>query len=182
MKKLLSVIISVIAVVAVCASFAVPSMAAVNVYSPQGEAIVHKLNEPTVNGEPSTKISVAQSSEDSDIVTFTYSGTAKLLGWNLIDKNDKAIALSTSADSYKVVSQEGKTLTLEILDWSYFEAPDGYTVNALVEATSTQGGTVDKDDSSKAPETGAVSIALASVAAAGAGAAVLALSKKKDAE
>lgn len=181
MKKLLSVIISVIAVVAVCASFAIPSMAAVNVYSPEGEVIVHKLNDPTVNGEKSTKIGAAQSSTDSDIVTFTYSGTAKLLGWNLIDKDGKEIALSNSAESYKIVAQEGKILTLEILDWSYFEAPDGYTVNAIVETTST-GGDADKDDSSKAPETGAVSIALASVAAAGAGAAVLALSKKKDAE
>lgn len=181
MKKLLSVIISVIAVVAVCASFAIPSMAAINVYSPEGEVIVHRLNEPTVNGEKSTKIGAAQSSTDSDTFTFTFSGTEKLLGWNLIDKNGKKIALSDSDASYKIVAKEGKILTIKILDWTYFEAPDGYTVNALVEADST-GGTADKDDSSKAPETGAVSIALASVAAAGAGAAVLALSKKKDAE
>ena len=42
MKKLLSVIISVIAVVALTASFAVPAMAAVNVYSPEAVVIDRK--------------------------------------------------------------------------------------------------------------------------------------------
>lgn len=182
MKKLLSIIISVIAVVSLCASFAVPAMAAVNVYSPEGEVITHSINDPTINGKDSTNVNAAQSSNDSNIIVFTYSGSGKLIGWNLIDKNGKAISLSNDSSIYKIVSQDGKTLTLQILDWSYFESPDGYTVNALVEGTSTQGGSVDKDDSSKAPETGAVSIALACAAATGAGVSILALSKKKDAE
>lgn len=181
MKKLLSMIISLIAVVSICTAFAVPAMAEINVYSPQAETIVHKANDPTVNKKPSNQVSGAQQSAGSDIITFTYSGSGKLLGWNLIDKDGNEIPLSNNAASYRIVSQEGKTLTLEILDWSYFESPDGYTVNAIIEGEG-ESTTGKKDNSSKAPNTGAASVAFASVAAAGAGAAILALSKKKDAE
>lgn len=179
MKKLLSVIISLIAVAALCVSMAVPAMAEVNVYSPEAVVIEHKANDPTVNKKPSNQVSGAQQNPGSDIVVFTYTGTAELLGWNLIDKDGNEIPLSTTAASYRIVSQEGKTLVLEILDWSYFEAPDGYTVNAIVKESVPEGS---KDTSSKSPSTGAASIAIASVAAAGAGAALLALTKKKDAE
>ena len=37
-KKLLAAVISVIAAISVCTAFAVPAMAAINVYSPQGVA------------------------------------------------------------------------------------------------------------------------------------------------
>lgn len=181
MKKLLSVVLSLIAVVALSVSMAVPAMAAVNVYSPEAVVIEHKANDPTINKKPSNQVSGVQQKPGSDIVVFTYTGTAELLGWNLIDKDGNEIPLSTTAASYRIVSQEGNTLTLEILDWSYFEAPDGYTVNAVVKTDApTPGGS--KDNSSKSPATGAASIAFASVAAAGAGAALLALTKKKDAE
>ena len=184
MKKILSVLISVIAAVSVCAAFAVPVSAAIHVYSPQGVAIVHSANDPLLNGQPTTQVSGAQVSAGSNQLVFTYSGTAKLSGWNLIDKNGNAVALSDVSDVCRVVSQDGNTLTIEILDWSAFESPNGYTVNALAETegtTSSETTTVNKDDSATSPDTG-VSVAAAAVCAAGAGAAILALSKKKDAE
>lgn len=182
MKKLISIIMSIVAVVAMSTAFAVPAMAAVNVYSPKGEAIVHQANSPLVNKQASVNVDGKQQSAGSNIITFTYSGKdGTLKGWNLIDKNGNTIELDKNSKAYRIVSQEGNTLTLEILDWSYFESPDGYTVNAVVEGASAQ-QPGSKDDSSKSPSTGAVSVAFASVAAAGAGVAALTLLKKKDAE
>lgn len=187
MKKLISVLISVIAAVSVCAAFAVPASAAIHVYSPQGVAIMHSANDPLLNGQPTTQVKGAQVSAGSNQLVFTYSGTAKLSGWNLIDSNGNAVAFSAVSDACKIVSQEGNTLTIEILDWAAFESPNGYTVNALAATEGTTAGqatettTVNKDSSATSPDTG-VSVAAAAVCAAGAGAAILALSKKKDAE
>lgn len=177
MKKLISVLISIVAVFAVSTAFAVPAMAAINVYSPIGENIVHEANDPTINNKPSNQVHGSQVSNGSNMITYVYSGE-DFVGWELVDKDGKAIPLSDNHPAYRIVSNQGKTLTLEILDWSYFETPDGYTVNAIVKSDAEPGN---KNDSSKSPSTGAASIALASVAAAGAGAAILAL-KKKDAE
>ena len=171
MKKLISVLVSIIAVFAVCTAFAMPAMAAINVYSPVGEVIVHEANDPTVNKKPSANVTGKQ-------ITYVYTGSGNFQGWELDDKNGKSYPLSDNDPAYKIVSNSGKTLTLEILDWSYFESPDGYTVNAIVKDEVAPGK---KDDSSKSPKTGAATITLASMAAAGAGAAILAL-KKKDAE
>lgn len=178
MKKLISVLVSIIAVFAVSTAFAMPAMAAINVYSPVGEVIVHEANDPTVNKTSSNQVKGAQVSNGSNQITYIYSGDGIFKGWELVDKDGNSIPLSNNSPAYKIISNSGKTLTLEILDWSYFEAPDGYTVNAIVENTTTGGN---KNDSSKSPSTGAASIALASMAAAGAGAAILAV-KKKDAE
>ncbi len=180
MKKLISVLISIVAVFAVSTAFAVPAMAAINVYSPIGETIVHEANEPTINKKPSNQIHGSQVSNGSNMITYVYSGSGEFLGWELVDKDGKSVPLSDSNPAYRIVSNQGKTLTLEILDWSYFETPDGYTVNAIVKSDSAANAG-NKNDSSKSPSTGAASIALASVAAAGAGAAILSL-KKKDAE
>lgn len=178
MKKLISVLVSIIAVFAVSTAFAVPAMAAINVYSPVGEVIVHEANDPTVNKKPSANVTGKQVSNGSNQITYVYTGSGNFQGWELVDKNGKSYPLSDNDPAYKIVSNNGKTLTLEILDWSYFESPDGYTVNAIVKDEVAPGK---KDDSSKSPKTGAATITLASMAAAGAGAAILAL-KKKDAE
>ena len=187
MKKLVSVIISIIAAVSVCMAFAVPASAAINVYSPAGVAIMHSANDPLVNGAPSTQVSGAQQSAGSNVLVFTYSKSGDLTGWNLIDSTGKEIDFKLVSDACRIVSQEGNTLIIEVLDWDAFESPDGYTVNAVVktDGTTAPGGettTVNKDDSSTSPSTGVVSVAFAAIGAAGAGAAILALSKKKDAE
>ena len=114
-------------------------------------------------------------------VTGTYTGDGELTGWNLVDKNGNAVDLDDVADKCKVVKMDGNTLIIEVLDWAAFESPDGYTVNCLAKAGSAPSGDADKDTSSTSPDTG-VSVAAAAVSAVCAGAAILALSKKKDAE
>lgn len=191
MKKIISVLISVIAAFSVCATFAVPAMAEIHVYSPQGVAITHTINDPLVNGQPSTQISGSQVSAGSDQLVFTYSGSGDLSGWNLVDNDGNTIEFSEIASACTIVSQEGNTIVIQVSDWAAFESPNGYTVNAVVSETTTSGvttpgtttgsTTVNKDNSATSPHTG-VSVTAAAVCAACAGAAILAISKKKNAE
>jgi len=178
MKRVISVLISIIAVFAVSTAFAVPAMAAINVFSPVGEVIVHEVNNPTVNNKSSNTVKGSQVSNGSNQVSFIYTGDGDFQGWELVDKNGNKIPLSENDPAYKIIKNDGKQLIIEIIDWSLFESPDGYTVNAVVKGDSASGT---KNESSKSPSTGAASVAFASIAAAGAGASILAL-KKKDAE
>lgn len=178
MKKLISVLISIIAVFAVSTAFAVPAMAAINVFSPVGEVIVYEVNSPTVNNKSSNSVKGSQVSNGSNQISYIYTGDGDFQGWELIDKNGNRIPISENDPAYRIIKNDGKNLVIEILDWSLFQSPDGYTVNAVVKGDSASGT---KNDSSKSPSTGAASVALASIAAAGAGAAIFAI-KKKDAE
>ena len=74
-KKLLAAVISVIAAISVCTAFAVPAMAAISVYSPQGVAIICSINDPLVNKKPSNQLTGAQKEPGSKVITFTYSGS-----------------------------------------------------------------------------------------------------------
>lgn len=177
MKKLLSVVLSIIIAVCACSVMAIPAMA-FNVTSPGGTTI-HVVNDPLVNSKESNQVTGNPVKPGGNEVTFTYKGDGDFKGWELLDKNGNSIPLSNNDPSYRIVSNDGKTLTLEILDWDKWESPDGYTVNAIVVGSSSSG---DKDNSSKSPGTGAVSVAFASMAAAGAGVAILGLTKKRDAE
>ena len=170
---------SVIAAASVCTAFAVPAMAAINVYSPQGVAIICSISDPLVNKKPSNQLTGTQNEPGSNVITFTYSGSSKL-----INGAGQEVSLASLSDSCRIISQDGNKLVIEITNLDTFQAPDGYTVNANVEvkAGESESTTGKKDNSSKSPSTGAASIAAASVAAAGAGIAVVALAKKKDAE
>lgn len=186
MKKLLSVILSIMMVAAISISFAVPAMAAdgISVYSPGGTEILHTMNVPKVNKAGSNQIKGASVANGSNQFTFTYTGTGTLTGWEILDKDGKAFPANGDS-SYKVISKEGNSITIEVLDWSLWETPDGYTINAVVTETTSSTGTTtpaDSNTSSTSPSTGVASVAFATVAAAGAGVAALALLKKKDAE
>lgn len=155
MKKLLSVILALVMVIAVGAASMVAF--ADNVVSPT------KKPEPTVitqvNGKPSKAVTYTKDSEDPYVYTFTYTGTGKLVGWEF------------PGIKYKVLKREGNSITIELL-----EEPTGDIIaNALVEeAAPTPAPT--PDNNQKSPQTGA---AFAGVAAMGAGAAILAISKKR---
>ena len=177
MKKLLSVVLSVIIAVCACTAFAVPALA-FSINSPGGR-VEHVVNDPLVNNRKSNQVNGNSVAPGSNVVTFTYTGDGDFKGWQLVDKNGNIIELSENDPSYRIVSNDGKTLTLEILDWDKWESPDGYTVSAVTAGEGTSG---DKDSGSKSPGTGAVSVAFASMAAAGAGVAILGLTKKRDAE
>lgn len=176
MKKVISILMSIIAVFAVSTAFAMPALADVVVYSPAGEQITHTVSVPTVNNKPSTNVKGQQVANNANQITYTYTGSGNLQSWQVVDKNGKVVE---AGSAYKVIANDGKTFTIEVLDWALFDAADGgYTVNAVIKEDVEAGK---KDDSSKSPATGAATITLASMAAAGAGAAILAL-KKKDAE
>ena len=177
MKKLLSIVLSVIIAVCACTATAIPALA-ISVRSPGG-TVVHDANDPLVNSKKSNKVTGNSVKPGSNEITFTYTGDGTLKGWQIIDKDGNAVPVGNNDPSYRIVKQEGNTLVIEVLDWDKWESPDGYTVNALVEGETQEGS---GDSSSKSPGTGAVSIAFASMAAAGAGVAILGLTKKRDAE
>lgn len=180
MKKLISVLISIIAVFAVCTAFAVPAFAAVDVYSPQGTKIEHSVNDPKLNSSSSNQVTGASVSAGSNKITFSYTGSGTVDRWTVIDANGKVTEIDNNSPYYKVISNDGKTITIEVLDWSYFEGANAHTFNVITKDGASSNGT--KNDSSKSPSTGAVSVAFASMAVAGAGASILALTKKKNAE
>ncbi len=181
MKKLLSVLLAVVIAACACTALAVPAMA-YSVNSPGGRT-VHVGNDPLVNNRKSNQVNpvVVATDDYQSTITFTYKGDGDLKGWQIIDKNGNAVAVGNNDPSYRIVSQDGNSITIEILDWDKWESPDGYTINAVVEneGTSDNG---DKDSGSTSPKTGVASVAFASMAAAGAGVAILGLTKKRDAE
>lgn len=159
MKKLLSVILAIVMVIAVGATTMVAF--ADNVVSPT------KKPEPTVitqvNGKPSKAVTYTKDSDDPYVYTFTYTGTGKLVGWEFPGM--------TEGKDYKIVKRDGNSITIELL-----HDPDGDIIaNALVEEAGPT-PTPAPDNNKKSPQTGA---AFAGVAAMGAGAAILALSKKR---
>ena len=157
MKKLVSILLAVVMVMAVAASSMV-AFAVDPVVSPT------KKPEPTVitqvNGKPSKAVTYTKDSEDPYVYTFTYTGDGKLVGWEFPGM--------TEGKDYKIVKRDGNTITIELL-----HDPEGDIIaNAIVEEGT---GTTPSSDK-KSPKTGA---ALAGVAAMGAGAAILAISKKR---
>lgn len=180
MKKLLSVILSIVVLAAMVCSFAVPAMADISVYSPNGGAIEHSVNDPMLNGHSSGKVN-GHAINGTNRLTFSYTGEGSVENWEIVTKDGKKFSLKDSDGSYRIIEQNGNSVTIEVLDWSVWQSPNGYTVNAIVKGESNTPST-DKDSSSKSPSTGAVTLTFASIAAAGAGAAALTLLKKKDAE
>ena len=155
MKKLVSILLAVLMVVAVAASSMV-AFATDSVVSPT------KKPEPTiiteVNGKPSKAVTYTKDGEDPYVYTFTYTGTGKLIGWEFPGMEE--------GKDYKVISRDGNSITIELLT-----DQDEVVANAIVEEAEAQ-----PSPSPVSPQTGA---ALAGIAAMGAGAAILAISKKR---
>ena len=153
MKKLVSIILSVLMVVAVAA--ASMTAFAVAVESPEKKPTT-VITE--VNGKPSKSVTYTQDNDSPRVYTFTYTGKGKLIGWEFPGM--------VEGQDYKITSQKGNSITIEVSD-DY----DGDVIaNAIVEEATTP------SNDNKSPKTGA---SLAGVAAMGAGAAILAISKKR---
>lgn len=160
MKKLVSVILAIVMVIAVAATSLVAFAAVDPVVSPT------KKPEPTVvtevNGKPSKAVTYTKDSDEPYVYTFTYTGNGKLIGWEFRSGNKK---LEEGKD-YKVIKRDGNSITIELLT-----EQDEVIANAIVEEAVAS-----PSSDKKSPKTGA---ALAGVAAMGAGAAILAISKKR---
>ncbi|MGN1202505.1 MAG: hypothetical protein ACI4RF_04365 [Eubacterium sp.] len=183
MKKLLSVVLAAVMTVSVFAFSVVPAMAE-TVKSPTASTATRK--EPTlqVNGVPTTTdIVYSPDKENMSSVTFTYVGEGTLIGW---EENLNDLGLAEGTD-YTLSFNEDGSLTITFIGDKSNDAWDNgeVIVNALVDfgEGETTAVTAKTDDSSKAPATGmSASVVAGSVAVACAGIAVLAATKKKDAE
>ena len=164
MKKILSILLSVVMLVSV-------SAAAVNVFATvQSQETTKTTSKVTVevNGNTSKDVTYQTDPDDPAKITFTYDGTGTLEGWEF-DGMVEGV-------DYKIVSQDGNSITIELLN----DYDGDITANALVEETTTKKSS-EGSGKGKSPKTGAATAT--GIAAAGAGAAILlALRKREDAE
>lgn len=189
MKKLLSIILSAIMAVSMCTAFALPVLAA-DVKSPTAATLQNDKATVTVNGENKQGVVYSPSSTNPNEITFKYDGDGTLTGW---ENNLAALGLVEGTD-FKLAQNADGSLTITFISQNAIAQWNAgkVCINALIdseEETSEEvideeeEETTKKNASSKSPSTGASTAVLAgSIAAAGAGIAVLAASKKRDAE
>lgn len=181
MKKVISLILSAIMAVSALVVTAMPAFAAGTVKSPTATTAASKKPTLEVNGKvTTTDINYTPDADNSNKITFVYTGDGILVGW---EENLEELGLVEGTD-YTVTYNEDGSLTIDFISdaaidfWNNGEV----AVNALVEFEN-ETTTGKSNGSNKSPTTGAAASAVAaSVALAGAGFAVLAASKKKDAE
>ena len=174
MKKLLSIILSLVMLVSVGALSTV-AFAADTVGSQQTtEPITKNKIIPQVNGENTSDVTFEWISENPKQIKFTYTGDGTLENWDFGDL--------VEGKDYRVIDQGDNTITIELLDTSF---NGDIIANAIVEdeeeeeETTKKATTTKQNTSSTSPKTGAA--AAAGIAAMGAGAAILtALRKKED--
>lgn len=182
MKKLLSIVLAAIMTVSVFALSVVPAFAA-DVHSPTASTAANKGPVTQVNGvNNTTDITFTPDSNDKNKITFTYTGEGTLTGW---EHNMDALGFVEGTD-YTAVNNNDGSLTIDFITDEAYDAFDTgkVIVNAIVDfGAATTAAPSKKNDSSKSPETGLSSAVVAgSVAVACAGVAVLAATKKRDAE
>lgn len=168
MKKLISVLLSIMMVVAVGAMSVVPAMAATsNITVGSGDQTFTASG--AVNGQPTTSdVTIKVSDSDSYEVRFDYVGKDEFIGWEIIGLEE---------GEYTIVKKEGTTLIIKV-DPSVAATKREFTANAITKKSANSGSTTgNTDKSGKSPSTGA---SVAGVAVAGAGVALLTALKKKD--
>ena len=158
MKKIISVILSVLMAFSACTLTAFTATA--TVVSPGEETTVIEIST-TVNNNVSTQITFERDSENPYKITFTYTGNGVLEGWSFIPED------------VKVLSQKGNSVTI-LVDASVKKV----IANAIVKDATVPETTVPSQGESTSPSTGAM--AFTSIAVAGAGVAALAILKKKN--
>lgn len=182
MKKVLSILVAAIMTVSVFTLSVVPAFAA-DVYSPTATTAANKGPSTQVNGvNNTTDITYTPDSKDSNTITFVYTGEGTLTGW---DENLAALGFVEGED-YTITNNSDGSLTITFLSADAIASYENgeVIVNALVDFdTATTTASASTNDSSKSPATGLSSAVVAgSVAVACAGVAVLAATKKRDAE
>ena len=165
MKKVISVLLSVLMLVSVSAVSV--SAFAETVASQQTTSKKEIIPSGEVNGSSSNDVKYTPDDNDPAKFTFTYTGTGSLEDWEFPGMVEGV--------DYQIISQDGNSITIQLLN--------GYSgnvvANAIVEDEEEE--EVEKSGKGKSPKTGAT--AATGIAAAGAGAAILlALRKKEDAE
>lgn len=164
MKKFLSIILSVIMVFSVGA--ATTSVAMAKTYNSQETTKPgYSTIKVEVNGKTSTDVTYDVDKTNKNKVSFKYTGSGELLGWEFPNM--------TEGTDYTVISEEGNTITILVS-----EDYDGIvTANAIVKEAGSNNNTKPNKDN-KSPKTGAVTAT--GLGLTGAGAALLLALKKKD--
>lgn len=181
MKKLISILLAAIMATSLCAASAIPVMAVPSRVAP---VLEDDKATTTVNGKQVPGVIYNPSETNPNEVTFVYTGEGTLVGWehNLISNG-----LVEGVDFNAVQNPDGSFTITFVTEKAVGVWNAGLVVvNALVDFPTTEPDedtTEKKNTSSKSPATGVSTVAIAgSIAAAGAGIAVLAATKKKDAE
>lgn len=168
MKKIISVLLSIMMVVAVGAVSVIPAMAApITVGSGDSSSTING----TVNGSNSNLVTITPSVTVPNQFTFEYTGNDTLKDWEIKGLN---------SNEYTIISKSGNKLVIEVAESA---ANKDFTVNAVTEAKgngSTDTSKPSKDNTDKGSTSPSTGAAMAGVAVAGAGIAVLALRKKND--
>ncbi len=169
MKKLVSVLLSIMMVVAVGAMSVVPAMAATSSNITVGSGDQTFTASGAVNGQLTTSdVTIKVSDSDSYEVRFDYVGKDEFIGWEIIGLEE---------GEYTIVKKEGTTLIIKV-DPSVAATKREFTANAITKKSANSGSTTgNTDKSGTSPSTGA---SVAGVAVAGAGVALLTALKKKD--
>lgn len=169
MKKLISVLLSIMMIVAVGAMSVVPAMAATSSNITVGSGDQTFTASGAVNGQPTTSdVTIKVSDSDSYEVRFDYVGKEEFLRWEIVGLEE---------GEYTIVKKEGTTLIIKV-DPSVAATKREFTANAITKKSANSGSTTgNTDKSGTSPSTGA---SVAGVAVAGAGVALLTALKKKD--
>lgn len=173
MKKLISVLLSIMMIVAVGAMSVVPAMAANSSSITVGSGDQTFTASGAVNGQLTTSdVTIKVSESDSYEVRFDYVGKDEFLRWEIVGLEE---------GEYTIVKKEGTTLIIKV-NPSVAEAKREFTANAITKKSANSGSTTkpstgNTDKSGTSPSTGA---SVAGVAVAGAGVALLTALKKKD--
>lgn len=168
MKKILSLVLSVMMIFAVGVGSTTIALAATTVKSPSHTDITRPVKV-EVNGNSSKDVTYDVDKKNPNKFKFSYDGDGKLIGWEfpgMIEGVD-----------YDIISEDGNTITILVHD-SYTGT---VTANAIVEKDETTTKKPNQNGNPTSPETGV--FAATGLGVAGAGAAILvALKKKNDAE
>lgn len=187
MKKLLSVLLATMMAFAAVTVTTISAFAAdTTVASPETTVLnIEKIG--YVNGVASRLVSYYAAENDPTQITFTYTGSGELVGWEFPEL--------TEDKEYEVVSEEGNSITVQLINGyegrvianaiveengTTGTAEETTSATGTSEATKAEKTTAKKSESSESPNTG--SAAAAGIALAGAGAAVLIALRKKDTE
>lgn len=171
MKKILSILLAAMLAFSALGATSVMAYAASNtVRSPESTTRDNdKIGQ--VNGKVSDDVDFETDAKDPTKITFTYTGSG--------DLNDWTFPGMTEGKDYKIVSQDGNTITIQLINDYEGEVIGNAQVTFTSETTTKKAPKPDNGNDS--PQTGAT--VATGLALAGAGAAVLAvLKKKQDAE
>lgn len=162
-KKAISILLSLALMITVF-SVSMSAFAKNTLISPETtqKKVVIKV---TLNGETSHNTSYKPDKNNSNIITFTYTGGGTLEGWDFPNELDGV--------DYVIISQDENSITVKVLDG--FD-DSMFWANAVDSYPDSTTNPAKRDDSHKSPNTGATT----GIGVIVAGLGLLLASKKRD--